>query len=87
MVPATDSSAGTNVSAATTLISGMSSPVNPILRRNGTGRAISAARLTATVMPENSTARPAVARVCSTACSPSYPLPRASRHRVTIRSA
>jgi len=72
------------VSAAITLMTGISNPVNPTLRRNGTGSAISAAKLTATVMPENSTDRPAVAIAAWTASTLSAPRPRSSRQRVTM---
>ncbi len=75
------------MSAAATLSTGMSRPVYPTLRRNGTGMAISAARLTATVMPENNTERPAVSRAMRTASSGEAPLPRSSRQRVTISKA
>jgi hypothetical protein len=84
--PAVSSSAASNVSAASTLITGISRPVKPTLRRNGTGRAISAARLTATVTPEKNTARPADAIARSTASAGDAPSPRSSRQRVTISS-
>jgi hypothetical protein len=70
-----------------TLTTGMSRPVNPTLRRKGTGSAISAARLIATVTPENRTDRPAVASARSTAWTLPAPRPRSSRQRVTINSA
>ena len=69
------------------LISGMSMAARPMLRRNGTLVRASAARLTATVMPENSTELPAVAEARSTAARLSSPRPRSSRHRVTMSSA
>ena len=78
---------GSKVADTTTLISGMSMAASPMLRRNGTVVSASAARLTVTVMPENKTARPAVAVAVSTAAWLSRPLPRSSRHRVTMSSA
>jgi hypothetical protein len=85
--PATSSSAGSKVSAAITLITGISKPVNPTLPKNGTGNTISAAKLTATVVPENNTERPAVAIAVWTASTFSAPRPSSSRQRVTMSSA
>jgi hypothetical protein len=58
-----------------------------MLRRNGSGSTTSASRPTATVVPENTTARPAVPIAEITASSPSRPFSRSSRHRMTISSA
>jgi hypothetical protein len=58
-----------------------------MLRRNGSGSAISANRPTATVVPENTTARPAVAIAAVTASSFSAPFSRSSRQRTTTSSA
>ena len=58
-----------------------------MLRRNGSGSAISASRPTATVVPEKTTARPAVAMAAATASSPSLPRSSSSRQRTTTSSA
>ena len=85
--PAASSTTGSRVAETAMLISGMSMAARPMLRRNGTLVRASAARLTATVMPENSTELPAVADARSTAARLSRPRPRSSRHRVTMSSA
>ena len=86
-LPAFDSTTGSNVMATATLTAGMSRPANPMLRRNGTGSTTSARRPMATVMPEATTALPAVAIARTTASSPSAPRAFSSRHRVTMSSA
>ena len=58
-----------------------------MLRRKGSGRAIRASRPTATVVPEKTTARPAVPMAAHTASSFSSPFSRSSRQRTTISSA
>ena len=58
-----------------------------MLRRNGSGSATSASRPTATVVPEKTTARPAVAIAGATASSLSRPFSRSSRQRTTMISA
>jgi hypothetical protein len=78
-----DSSAGSKVSTAATLTSGMSRPPSPILRRNGTGTTSRASRLIATVTPEASTACPAVRIAITTAARLSWPWARSSRQRET----
>ena len=78
---------GSRVIATSTLISGISMPAYPTLRRNGTGITTIASRPIATVTPENTTARPAVVMVRSTAVCGSYPAAHSSRQRVTISKA
>jgi hypothetical protein len=51
---------GSGVADTPMLMSGIGSPARPMLRRNGTVVSARAARLTATVIPENRTERPAV---------------------------
>ena len=81
------STTGSRVSATATLTSGMSIPPYPTLRRKGSGRATSARRPIATVVPLKTTARPAVAIARATASSPWRPCARSSRHRTTTSSA
>ena len=64
---------GNNVTATITLISGISIPAYPIERRNGSGSTIIASKPIATVVPLNTTARPAVCIARTTASSPSKP--------------
>ena len=65
--PASDSSAGRNVAEAVIETSGTSSPPTPIERMNGSGMKTSSASPIATVIPENSVARPAVTIVVRSA--------------------
>src|SRR6201995_2486486 len=65
--PAASSTTGSRGAEAAMLISGMSIAARPMLRRNGALVRASADRLTATVIPENSTELPAVADARSTA--------------------
>ena len=58
----------------------------PMLRRNGSGSATSASRPIATVVPLNTTARPAVSIARWTASSPLRPWARSSRQRETTSS-
>ena len=58
-----------------------------MLRRNGTGSTTSASRPMATVVPENTTARPAVPMAAITASSFVRPFAISSRHRTTMMSA
>ena len=68
--PIIASIAGSSVAEAAIDTSGTSRPPTPIERMNGSGMNTSSARPTATVIPENSVARPAVAIVvCSAACA------------------
>jgi hypothetical protein len=82
-VPSSDSSAGSNVAEAAIETSGIKTAPAPIERMNGSGIRSSAARPIATVMPENSVARPAVAIVVSSACSLLSPRFSSSRKRNT----
>ena len=59
----------------------------PIERMNGMGRATSTARPIATVTPDSSTARPAVAMVRAVASTRSAPARISSRKRETTSSA
>ena len=77
---------GSRVSATTTLTSGISMPPIPTLRRNGSGSATSASRPIATVVPEKTTARPAVSIARTIASSPSCPWARSSRQRTATIS-
>ena len=65
--PMTDRSAGSRVADAAIETTGTSSPPIPIERMKGRGMSTSRARPTATVAPENSVARPAVAIVVRSA--------------------
>ena len=85
--PAASSITGRSVADTAMLSSGISMAARPMLRRNGTLVRASAARLTATVMPEYSTEFPAVAEALSTAARLPRPRPRSSRQRVTMSSA
>ena len=67
LVPMTASSAGSSVAEAAIETSGTSSPPTPIERMNGSGMKTSSASPIATVIPENSVARPAVAIVVRSA--------------------
>ena len=67
LCPVTASSAGRNVAAARIEKSGTSRPPTPIERMNGSGMKTSSASPIATVIPENSVARPAVAIVVRSA--------------------
>ena len=59
----------------------MKKPATPSERMNGTGIAIRSASPIATVAPEKTTARPAVAIVRTTASSTSSPRRSSSRNR------
>ncbi len=67
--PASDSSTGCSVAAAAIDASGTRKPPTPIDRMNGTGTSSSSASPIATVIPEKTTARPAVAIVRTIAAS------------------
>ncbi len=67
--PNTERSAGWSVTAATIETRGMSNPPSPIERMNGSGMNRSSASPIATVAPEKTTARPAVAIVRTIASS------------------
>ena len=82
-VPSTDSRAGSSVTEAPIETSGISTPPAPIERMKGSGIASSAASPIATVMPENSVARPAVDIVVSSASWTSLPPLSSSRKRNT----
>ena len=84
--PAFASTTGSSVMATSVETSGISMPPKPIERRNGSGSAISASRPMATVMPLNTTARPAVSIALCTASSPLRPCERSSRQRETTIS-
>ena len=86
--PIVASTTGSSVTATTTLTSGISIPAIPMLRRNGTGRMISASIAIATVVPLNTTAGPAWSIALATASSPVVPLlARSSRQRITTSNA
>ena len=57
-----------------------------MLRRNGSGRTMRASRPIATVVPLNTTARPAVFIERTIASSPVWPWARSSRQRTTTIS-
>ena len=82
-VPRTASSAGRNVAEAAIETSGMSTAPAPIERMKGNGISNSSASPIATVKPENSVARPAVAIVDSSASTGSSPPLSCSRYRNT----
>ena len=86
-VPSTASSAGSNVSDASTETTGISIPPMPIPRSSGSGSAIIASRPTATVVPETITERPAWVIVSTSADSTSLPSRSSSRKRKIISSA
>jgi hypothetical protein len=77
---------GSSVVAAAIATSGISIPPSPMLRRNGTGRSTSDSRPTATIVPLNTTARPAVGPAAMIASSLQRPAPRSSRQRVMSSS-
>ena len=60
---------------------GIRKPATPSIRMNGSGIATSSERPSATAMPENTTARPAVCIVRTTASSISSPPASSSRKR------
>ena len=62
-------------------------PPKPIERRKTCGNSSSDASETATVSPENSTVRPAVAIVRAIASGVERPAPSSSRNRLTTNSA
>lgn len=68
------------------LITGITMPPKPMLLIRGTSTTTSATRLTVTVIPEASTARPAVATAVTTASSFDRPRARSSRQRETTSS-
>ncbi len=74
------------MSATPVEMSGIIIPAYPIERNPGTGNTTSAIRPIATVRPESTTARPAVAIAITTASWFSCPCARSSRQRVTISS-
>ena len=79
---------GSRVTATATLTSGISMPAIPRLRRNGTGSATSASSEMATVLPLNTTARPACCMALTTAASlVVFSRRRSSRQRTTTSSA
>jgi hypothetical protein len=75
------------VSAATIATSTAAMPPNPIERRNISGNINSAASDTATVIPENTTVRPAVAIVRASASWTVACRGSSSRNRLTMNSA
>ncbi len=75
------------MTAQSTALSGTSMPPMPIERTNGTGSATRTARPIATVIPDSSTARPAVATVRAVASTRSAPARISSRKRDTTSSA
>ena len=84
--PSTLSTAGSSVSAASTLRPTTIAPATPIERRalmSNVSRASSPIR---TVAPENMTALPAVATEVPTACATESPWPSCSRKRLTMNS-
>ena len=81
--PMTASSAGSSVAEAAIDTSGTSSPPTPIERMKGSGMNTSSASPIATVAPENSVARPAVAIVVRSAACGSSVWPSSSRKRNT----
>jgi len=85
-VPMVSSMTGSRVVETATLMRAMSSPARPMLRRKGTEVSASAAKLTATVIPENNTECPAVRAAVSTASEMARPFERSSLQRVTMRS-
>ena len=82
-VPSSDSSAGSRVADAAIDTSGIKTPPAPIERMNGSGISSNAARPIATVVPENSVARPAVIIVVCSAASGGRPRLSSSRKRNT----
>ena len=81
--PMYDSSAGSSVAEAAIETSGTSRPPTPIERMNGSGMNTSSASPIATVAPENSVARPAVAIVVRSATRASSSCASSSRKRNT----
>jgi hypothetical protein len=79
--PYRESSAGCRVTAAAIETSGIRNPPIPIERMNGEGMKSSSASPIATVAPEKTTARPAVAIVRTTASSLGPPRASSSRKR------
>ena len=82
-VPMSESSAGRSVADAAIETSGIIRPPMPIDRMNGSGMSTSSANPSATVMPENSVARPAVDIARSRASSGSPRASSSSRKRKT----
>ena len=78
-VPISESSAGSSVAEAAIETSGISTAPAPIERMKGSGISSSSASPIATVSPENSVARPAVAIVVSSASAGSWPASSCSR--------
>ena len=78
--------AGSRVLTTTIDTRGMSIPPIPTLRSPGTGRTTRAASPMVTVIPDRTTARPAVSTAVTTASWLVAPRARSSRHRVTNSS-
>ena len=84
--PSIDIRAGRNVSAYTTATATTIAPAAPIEARKVPWKKSIAERPTATVMPENVIARPAVAIVVASASSRDAPFASSSRKRLTTNS-
>lgn len=81
--PSTARSAGSKVAAAATETSGIATPPRPMDCMKGSGMKTRSASPMATVSPEKSVARPAVAIVRWSASWGSRPAPSSSRKRKT----